>query len=129
LAIVAPSIAELSDKLTAYTAGQIPVGLFQGKVQTYPLRDASLSAIAVELAGDSPVAQTVHLSLAEALGTQLTALRLDRQGWQDVLYRLAQVYVQGASIDWISLEHPYSRRKVILPTYPFQQQHYGIDLT
>lgn len=124
LAIVAASLSELSTQLAAYTAGQNPEGLFQGRVKP----DHACYEISVAL-GSETAAKTIDLSLSEELGTQLAALRLDRQAWQQVLYHLAQVYVQGASVHWAGFDRPYPRRKVVLPTYPFQRQRYGIELT
>ncbi len=43
-------------------------------------------------------------------------------------YSLAQAYIQGSISTWHSLE-PTKRRKIALPTYPFQRQHYGIERT
>ncbi|MGF1512622.1 MAG: beta-ketoacyl synthase N-terminal-like domain-containing protein [Elainellaceae cyanobacterium] len=41
------------------------------------------------------------------------------------LERLAQRYVQGQDIAWQEIYGP-GHRKLVLPTYPFQRQHYGI---
>jgi len=124
LAIVAASTQELRDQLVAFTTGETAPGLFQDKAQFHPPGNE----LAVELEAE-PTCKTVYLSLAEAVGTQLANLRLDRAGWQQVLYQLAQVYVQGASINWMAFDRPYLRHKLVLPTYPFQRQRYGIDLT
>jgi acyl transferase domain-containing protein len=43
-------------------------------------------------------------------------------------HSLAQAYIQGAISNWHSIE-PTQRRKIPLPTYPFQRQHYGIERT
>lgn len=43
-------------------------------------------------------------------------------------YSLAQAYIQGSISTWHSLE-PTKQRKIALPTYPFQRQHYGIERT
>lgn len=40
------------------------------------------------------------------------------------LQGLAQHYVAGGSIDWTA-----TGRKIVLPTYPFQRQHYGVERT
>jgi acyl transferase domain-containing protein len=68
---------------------------------------------------------TKRLAIAE-LGTQLARLRLTQEDWGSVLDQLAQVYVQGAAVDWSAFDRPYARRKVALPTYPFQRQRYSI---
>ena len=42
------------------------------------------------------------------------------------LEELAQRYVQGKSIDWREV-YGHEHHKVVLPTYPFQRQHYSLD--
>ncbi|GFE68911.1 type I polyketide synthase [Chroococcus sp. FPU101] len=46
----------------------------------------------------------------------------------DNLQTIAQLYLQGESINWSELYQDYPCRKVILPTYPFQRQRFWIDL-
>ncbi|HEX4038891.1 MAG TPA: SDR family NAD(P)-dependent oxidoreductase, partial [Acidobacteriaceae bacterium] len=38
------------------------------------------------------------------------------------------LYVAGAEVDWVGFDAPYGRRKVSLPTYPFQRQRYWLDI-
>jgi len=35
--------------------------------------------------------------------------------------------VSGVNIDWSGFEGDYARQRVVLPTYPFQRQHYWVD--
>ena len=68
-----------------------------------------------------------RLSLAdrEADYTFLPSLRPSKSDWQQMLESSAELYLQGANIDWQSFETDYSpRRKRELPTYPFQRQSY-----
>jgi myxalamid-type polyketide synthase MxaB len=45
-----------------------------------------------------------------------------------MLESLAELYVQGIRVDWLSFDRDYSRSKVSgLPTYPFQRQRYWVD--
>ena len=57
------------------------------------------------------------------------SLRRDRNPWQQLLDSLAQLYVRGADVSWSRFDAPYSRRRVTLPTYPFQRRRYWIDET
>ena len=60
--------------------------------------------------------------------TFLPSLRPQTSDWQQILDSLAQLYLQGIAIDWQSFEKDYpQRRRVILPTYPFQRQRYWIQ--
>ena len=61
---------------------------------------------------------------AEANRLWLASLRPGHSDWQTMLESLAQLYVRGATVDWLSFERDYSRRRVQLPTYPFQRQRY-----
>ncbi len=48
--------------------------------------------------------------------------------WKDLLQTLSQLYLKGIQIDWIAFDTPYYRKKVSLPTYPFQRERYWIEL-
>ncbi|MEZ4868998.1 MAG: type I polyketide synthase [Caldilineaceae bacterium] len=60
--------------------------------------------------------------------TKLPSLRPNHSDWQQMLTSLGQIFVQGATIDWAGFEQGYpARRKVMLPTYPFQRQRYWVE--
>lgn len=44
--------------------------------------------------------------------------------WKSVVEQLAQFYLQGLSINWKNFDSPYQRKKVLLPTYPFQRESF-----
>ena len=48
--------------------------------------------------------------------------------WEQILDTVAALYTAGADIDWTAFERGYSRRKVELPTYPFERQRYWVDI-
>ncbi|MGH3992496.1 MAG: phosphopantetheine-binding protein, partial [Pseudonocardiaceae bacterium] len=51
----------------------------------------------------------------------------DRRGDRDALLRaLARLWVTGVPIDWAAYAGAERRRKVCLPTYPFERQRYWI---
>ncbi len=54
----------------------------------------------------------------------LPSLRRGRGEWETLLDSLAELYVQGGAIDWAGFDRPYVRRRVALPTYPFERQRY-----
>jgi acyl transferase domain-containing protein len=43
-----------------------------------------------------------------------------------MLTSLARLYVRGVHVDWERLDRGFPRRRVVLPTYPFQRQRYWI---
>lgn len=49
-----------------------------------------------------------------------------RQDWEQMLQSVGELYVRGVELDWAQFNQPQARRRVILPTYPFQRQHYWI---
>ncbi|HEX9668793.1 MAG TPA: type I polyketide synthase, partial [Thermoanaerobaculia bacterium] len=52
----------------------------------------------------------------------------DRQpGRRSVLKALGQLWVHGAAIDWGKLDSHERRRRVPLPTYPFEGQRFWVD--
>ncbi|MDJ0620297.1 MAG: SDR family NAD(P)-dependent oxidoreductase [Calothrix sp. MO_192.B10] len=65
--------------------------------------------------------------LPEHQGLWLPSLRPGQDDWQQLLTSLAQVYVQGVSVNWFGFDGDYSRRRENLPTYPFQRQRYWIE--
>ena len=54
----------------------------------------------------------------------LPSLRPGQEDWQQLLRALGQLYIKGIEIDWAGFDRDYTRRKVLLPTYPFQRQRY-----
>ncbi len=56
----------------------------------------------------------------------LPSLRKGRDDWDQILESLSKLYIAGVDIDWIGFDREYQRRKVSLPTYPFQRERYWI---
>jgi surfactin synthase thioesterase subunit/aryl carrier-like protein len=49
--------------------------------------------------------------------------------WRTLTNTLANLYCLGLDIDWSGFEQGYSRRKVVLPTYPFQRTSFWCQPT
>ncbi|MBE9037111.1 type I polyketide synthase, partial [aff. Roholtiella sp. LEGE 12411] len=67
---------------------------------------------------------------SKCLGSQggwLPSLNQRRGDWQQILESLAELYVRGVQVQWSGFDHDYSRRRVQLPTYPFQRKSYWIE--
>ncbi|HEY9804638.1 MAG TPA: polyketide synthase [Leptolyngbyaceae cyanobacterium] len=60
-------------------------------------------------------------------GVWLPSLRPGVKDWQQILNSLGQLYVQGIEVNWSEFDRNYPRRKVTLPTYPFQRQRYWVE--
>ncbi len=57
----------------------------------------------------------------------IPSLRKGREDWQQILHGLATLYTHNVAIDWRGFDRDYSRRKVVLPTYPFQRERYWVE--
>ena len=62
----------------------------------------------------------------ESASVWLPSLKRGEEDWQRMLTSLAELYVRGAEVDWAGFDKDYPRRKVSLPTYPFQSKRYWI---
>ncbi len=65
--------------------------------------------------------------LPDAKVVWLRSLRQGQGDWEPILEALSALYQRGCSVDWERFERPYHRRRVTLPTYPFQRQRYWIE--
>ena len=45
----------------------------------------------------------------------------------EILTSLGELYIRGYEVDWDGFNAPYSRRRVSLPTYPFERRRYWLD--
>lgn len=57
----------------------------------------------------------------------LPSLRREWSDWQQMIESLGELYVRGMEVDWEGFDGDYQRRKVRLPTYPFQREHYWVE--
>src|SRR5271165_3612341 len=56
-------------------------------------------------------------------------LRKGRGEWEQVLESLGRLYERGAEVEWEGFDRGTGRRRVALPTYPFQRQRYWVENT
>ena len=61
-------------------------------------------------------------------GAWLPSLQPNFSDAQTILQSVAELYVLGVSIDWPCFEQfrRFQRKRVVLPTYPFQRQHFWL---
>ena len=57
----------------------------------------------------------------------LPSLRKGKEAWPVALESVGALYAAGLEIDWEGFDAPYTRRRVMLPTYPFQRQRYWVE--
>lgn len=56
-----------------------------------------------------------------------TSLRKARDEWQQMLESLGAIYVRGVDVNWAEFDAPYERRRIALPTYPFERRRHWIE--
>jgi acyl transferase domain-containing protein/NAD(P)-dependent dehydrogenase (short-subunit alcohol dehydrogenase family) len=59
--------------------------------------------------------------------TLAPSLRRGREEAAQLAESLARLYVAGVAPDWRAWDRPWRRRKLLLPTYPFQRQRYWVE--
>ena len=59
----------------------------------------------------------------------LASLRPEHSDWRQMLDGLAALYVAGAPVSWKGLDEGRDRRKVVLPSYPFQRKKHWLELS
>ncbi|MEE8587680.1 MAG: SDR family NAD(P)-dependent oxidoreductase, partial [Acidobacteriota bacterium] len=78
--------------------------------------------VAGSLARRNPAAQGNRLVLASSRHPENSA-----SDSQLLLTALGQLWLAGAEVDWDGFHSGFQRRRLPLPTYPFQRQRYWID--
>ncbi len=58
----------------------------------------------------------------------IPSLRQGQSKWQEILQSLGELYVRGVRVDWSGFDRDYPRRRLQLPTYPFQRKSYWVDV-
>jgi hybrid polyketide synthase/nonribosomal peptide synthetase FtdB len=66
-------------------------------------------------------------NLGDAAGAWVSSLRPGRADWEQMLEGLANLYGVGVDVDWGAFDQPYRRRRVPVPTYPFQRERYWVE--
>jgi len=62
--------------------------------------------------------------LPKDTGNWLPSLEKGRDDWEVLLSSVATLYTQGVDLDWVGFDRDYTRRRVALPTYPFERERY-----
>ncbi len=54
------------------------------------------------------------------------SLRKGKDDWTQMLDAVARLFVCGARVDWVGFDRGFSRRRIALPTYPFERERYWV---
>ena len=88
-------------------------------------------AVFVEVSS-RPVLQVAMAETADALGVApvvVSTLDRDDAGLGRMLAELARLYVRGLPVDWTAATGGARRRRITLPTYPFQRRRHWLTAT
>jgi len=56
----------------------------------------------------------------------LPSLRKGGDDWRELLAALTALHLRGVPVDWNGFDRDYPRRRLVLPSYPFQRRRYWI---
>lgn len=95
-----------------------PKPVLSGMVQ--PVVDANVGSVRAT-AGKSDQSAKPNACLC------LPSVRENQSDWQQMLESVGALYGQGIAIAWAGVDRVQMRRKLVLPTYPFQRRRYWLD--
>ncbi|MBI3243490.1 MAG: SDR family NAD(P)-dependent oxidoreductase [Chloroflexi bacterium] len=88
--------------------------------------DAQGFELFLELGPSPTLIEMGQQCLPDGAGLWLSSLRKKRDGRLQMLESLGGLYARGVDADWPGFYQGESRRRVILPTYPFQRERYWL---
>ncbi|MEH2211070.1 non-ribosomal peptide synthetase/type I polyketide synthase [Nostoc sp.] len=65
--------------------------------------------------------------LPKQKGFWLPSLKQGQDDWRVLLNSLARLEIQGVDVNWAGFDRDYQRRRVSLPTYPFERKRYWME--
>jgi acyl transferase domain-containing protein/acyl carrier protein/predicted O-methyltransferase YrrM len=130
-----PQINLISNLTGELATAEITTSAYWCRHVTHPVKFAASMAtlyeqgcdVFVEIGPKPALLGMGRQCLPEDVGIWLPCLRQGQDDWQQLLQSLGELYVRGATIDWAGFDRDYQRRRVALPTYPFQRQRYWLD--
>ena len=84
-------------------------------------------AVFIELGPHDTLLSMAKRCLQESTSVWLPSLKKQQDAWQTMLGSLCTLYVQGATLNWREVDRPYTRKRVLLPTYPFERQRHWME--
>ncbi len=67
------------------------------------------------------------LSVPEFEGVWASSLHRDTGNWESLLESVSTLYSHGVNLEWSGLHAGPQRKRIVLPTYPFQRQRYWLE--
>lgn len=81
----------------------------------------------LELGPTSTLLSQGRQCLPENTGTWLPSLQRERDDWAVLLQTMGTLYVKGLDLNWRGFDGDYARRRLSLPTYPFERGSYWLE--
>lgn len=133
-------LASVAQEVSYYTPKTQFIACFPGDVATYqywcrhPLLSRRLLAEGVKTLTLSGCEIFIEISPQPTLLSTNTegilySLRPEGDTYSQILHCLGELYLQGVAVNWSGFDRDYSRRLVVLPTYPFARQRYWFEQT
>ena len=68
-----------------------------------------------------------RLSVPEFEGVWASSLHRDTGNWESLLESVSTLYLHGVNLEWSGLHARHQRKRIVLPTYPFQRERYWLE--
>ncbi len=81
----------------------------------------------VEIGPHSTLLGMARECVPPSFGHWHPSLRRDRGEWEQMAESVAQLHLRDAPLDWAAFDRGYVRRRVPLPTYPFERKRHWIE--
>ncbi|HLX09165.1 MAG TPA: aminotransferase class III-fold pyridoxal phosphate-dependent enzyme, partial [Thermoanaerobaculia bacterium] len=78
----------------------------------------------LELGPSATLSAMARRSAGKDAATWLSSLLPERPQEKTMLDALAALHTRGVAVDWRAFDAPFTRRRITLPTYPFERQAY-----
>jgi acyl transferase domain-containing protein/acyl carrier protein/ubiquinone/menaquinone biosynthesis C-methylase UbiE len=90
------------------------------------LRETGQSVF-LEIGPDPVLTGMGRMTLPDAEVVWASSLKRGEGNWQSLLDGLSTLFVRGVDLEWTSLHATCRRKRVALPTYPFQRGRYWLE--
>lgn len=91
-------------------------------LEAYDLGSGDVGGELVLNAGPEEAAKAAASNTGESRGPVLSSFSCGKPGWPYILKSLGTLYAMGIDIDWEAFDNGFSRNKIPLPTYPFENR-------
>jgi acyl transferase domain-containing protein/acyl-CoA synthetase (AMP-forming)/AMP-acid ligase II/acyl carrier protein len=99
--------------------------LFSAGMQTLSEQSYNLF---VEIGPTASLIRMGKQCLSNGTRKWLPSLKRGHDDWHVLLQSLAELYMEGLDLDWAAFDRDYQRRRVSLPTYPFERERCWLNL-